>query len=198
MALALAGALTACVAPGPPPGPPEPLGESPIAPEDRPCYRVLSMEVRKSERALIATCEDGALRRIPVALGREPRGPKERRGDLRTPEGEYRISGPGRGSRYHLFLPFDYPSLADADAGLADGRIDPATHARIARAHENGVMPPQDTALGGLLGLHGEGPRWRGDSEGLDWTEGCIAMRDDAIAYLVARTAPGTPIRIVP
>lgn len=190
-------ALAACVPPRLPP-PPPPVPEEPIAPEDRPCYRVLSLEVRKSERMLIATCEEGALRRIPVALGREPHGAKQRRGDDRTPEGEYRISGPGRASRFHLFLPFDYPSTADADAGLAAGRIDRVAHRRIVEAHARGAMPPQDTALGGLLGLHGEGPRWRGDSAGLDWTEGCVAMRDDAIAYLVARTAPGTPIRILP
>jgi hypothetical protein len=167
-------------------------------PEERPCYRVIELEVRKSERLLVATCEEGALRRFTVALGRTPEGAKRARGDFRTPEGAYRVSGPARRSRFHLFLPIDYPSAADADAGLAAGTIDQATHDEIAAAHTFGRMPPQDTALGGLLGFHGEGRRWRGDSVDLDWTEGCFALRDEDIDYVAARTRPGTPVRIVP
>ena len=58
--------------------------------------------------------------------------------------------------------------------------------------------PPQDTALGGELGLHGEGPHWRGDSAELDWTFGCIAVRDHEIDFLAQRVKVGTPVWIVP
>ncbi len=133
-----------------------------------------------------------------MALGREPRGPKRRHDDARTPEGEYRVAGPARRSRYHLFLPIDYPSIADAEAGLAAGIVSRATRDAIARAHEQSRMPPQETGLGGLLGLHGEGPRWRGDSEHLDWTTGCIAMGDAQIEFLAERTPVGTRVEILP
>jgi murein L,D-transpeptidase YafK len=188
----------ACAKPPPPSPPPlEPEIATPD-PFDLPCYRVTSIEVRKSERLLLATCEDGALRRYTVALGRENTGPKRALGDRRTPEGDYRVSGPPRKSRFRLFLPFDYPGVHDAEAALAAGEIDADTRDAIVQAHAAGRMPPQHTPLGGLLGFHGEGMRWRGDSQHLDWTEGCVAMNDDDIAYLAARTPPGTPVRIVP
>jgi hypothetical protein len=113
------------------------------------------------------------------------------------PEGEYRIAGPARRSRFHRFIPIDYPSPADAERGLAAGRISAAERDAIARAHAAGRLPPQDTALGGHLGLHGEGRRWRGELD-LDWTEGCVALADEAIELLAARVRPGTPVRIQP
>ena len=113
------------------------------------------------------------------------------------PEGEYRIAGAARASRFGLFLPIDYPSTADAARGLAAGVIAREAYAAIARAHEHGAPPPQDTALGGHLGLHGEGDRWRGDLD-LDWTEGCVALADEAIARLAHLVAHGTPVRITP
>lgn len=156
----------------------------------------MRIEVSKSARTLAAHCEGGASLVFPVALAREP-GPKRRAGDLRMPEGEYRIAGAARASRFGLFLPIDYPSAADAARGLADGVIGREAYAAIARAHARGEPPPQDTALGGQLGLHGEGARWRGDLD-LDWTEGCVALADEAIDRLARLVARGTPVRITP
>ena len=58
-------------------------------------------------------------------------------------------------------------------------------------------MPPPDTPLGGLLGLHGEGARWRGDSKQLDWTYGCIALPDAELDFVIARVRKGTPLTIL-
>lgn len=135
---------------------------------------------------------------LPVALGREAKGPKRSAGDARTPEGRYRISGPPRASRFHRFIPIDYPSLADADAARADARLSEAAYRRIAAAHARGEAPPSDTLLGGDLGFHGEGERWRGDSLHLDWTYGCIALSDSDIDFLAERSAVGTPVVILP
>ena len=150
----------------------------------------------KSERRLAAECSGGGRLVFPIALAREP-GPKRSAGDQRMPEGEYRIAGPPRTSRFHLFLPFDYPSRADADRALAERRIDAATHDAIVAAHAHGRMPPQDTPLGGGLGVHGEGVRWHGDLD-LDWTEGCVAVSDRAIEALARLVRRGTPIEILP
>jgi hypothetical protein len=153
--------------------------------------------VRKSERTLFIHCMGGALLSVPIALSREPYGAKRDRGDDRTPEGEYHIAGQPRPSRFHLFVPIDYPSIDDADRALREHRISPATHAAIVRAQLHGILPPQDTALGGYLGFHGEGPRWQGDLD-INWTQGCFAMSDEWIERL-ARLAPaGTPVRILP
>lgn len=193
-------ALAACARPAlpppptPPPAPPAPAEPTPALP----CLRVLWIEVRKSERRLEAGCEGGARVDWTVALGRRPEGPKRAEGDLRTPEGTYRISGPARRSRFHRFLPIDYPSRADAERARAEGRLAPDELARIVAASERGHPPPADTPLGGHLGFHGEGPRWRGDSAHLDWTYGCIAMPDGRIDFLSERALPGTPVRILP
>jgi murein L,D-transpeptidase YafK len=160
--------------------------------------RVDGIEVSKSERRLRARCEGGAVVEMTVALGREPEGPKRDAGDWRTPEGTYRISEPPRSSRYHRFIPIDYPSLEDARVALDEARISEEIYDRIVAAHDRGVSPPSDTPLGGELGLHGEGERWRGDSVDLDWTYGCLALTDADIDFLVERTEVGTPIVILP
>ncbi len=182
--------------PTPPTAPPMPAPPPPD-PRSLPCPSVVRLEVRKRDRVLEAWCAGGGLRVFPIALSRQPIGAKRRRGDQRIPEGAYHIAGTPRASRFHLFLPIDYPSPADADRGLVEGVISRAVHRRILAAHAAGRMPPQDTALGGLLGFHGEGARWRGDLD-LDWTEGCIAVEDEAIRWLAQHAKRGTPVSIRP
>ena len=119
-------------------------------------------------------------------------------GDTRTPEGYYRISGPPRPSRFHRFIPIDYPSLADAATARAEGRLPDADYREIAAAHGLGEPPPANTALGGYLGLHGEGRKWRGDSRRLDWTYGCIGLADDDIDFIATHSEVGTLVVIQP
>jgi hypothetical protein len=198
--LALLGA-TACAkppaAPVEPPAPP-PVLEAPAPAPPPPCERITHVEIHKAERELVAHCEGGASLRMPAAIGREPRGHKVASGDLRTPEGLYRIAGPLEPNRFHGFIPIDYPSQADADSALADGRITPRDHARIADAHARGVQPPVDTPLGGDIGIHGEGERWAGDSLHLDWTYGCVAVTDADLDTLNSLLEIGVPVEILP
>jgi murein L,D-transpeptidase YafK len=133
-----------------------------------------------------------------VALGREAVGAKSLSGDRRTPEGRYRVAGEARASRFHLFIPIDYPSKQDAEEGLAEGHLPRSGYERILKAHERGLVPPQDTVLGGHLGFHGEGERWRGDSRHLDWTHGCIAVTNAEIEFIAQRIEPGVPVWIHP
>jgi murein L,D-transpeptidase YafK len=153
--------------------------------------------VGKRARALRASGAGGGERSWTIALGREPLGPKRLAGDSRTPEGEYHLMR-WSASRFHRFLWIDYPSPADADAALTSALISYQEHAAILEARREGRLPPQDTPLGGQLGLHGEGRRWRGDSQHLDWTFGCIAMSDAQIDFLIERAPPGTPLSIEP
>lgn len=152
----------------------------------------------KSARSLVARCEGGGERRFTVALGRTPAGAKQLRGDARVPEGVYHLVGEPRPSRFHRFWVIDYPSVTDAERGVAARRISQGQARAIASAHAAGRLPPQDTALGGWIGLHGEGRRWRGDSAHLDWTQGCLALADVDLDFLIARTPPGTPVEIGP
>ena len=136
---------------------------------------------------------------MAVAIGRAQRDDKESAGDLRTPEGAYRVVEPPRASdRFHRFIPLDYPSPEDARRGYDEGRLSEGDLERILQAHQAGRLPPQDTPLGGEIGLHGEGDRWRGASARLDWTLGCIAVRDDEIDFLADRVMPGVAVVIHP
>jgi L,D-transpeptidase catalytic domain len=198
VSLLLAAALAGCPKRVPPPPPAPPPAPAPLPPIVDPsaCGRALRIEVSKSERQLVAECSAGGRVVFPIALSRD-RGPKRAQGDHKMPEGDYAIAGPARKSRFHLFIPIDYPGRADAERALAERRIDRATFDAIARAHARRRLPPQDTALGGALGLHGEGARWRGELD-LNWTEGCIALSDRGIEQLARLVRRGTPLRIVP
>jgi murein L,D-transpeptidase YafK len=200
--VALATALLAGCAPAPaepPPADPPVLLVSAISIADDPsCPRIAHIEVRKRERRLVARCDPGPAVVMKVALGREPVGAKTSRGDHRTPEGSYVVSGPAKPNRFHRFIPIDYPSRRDADAALATGAISATEHARILARRTHDRPPPQDTALGGGIGLHGEGPRWQGESAAVDWTFGCIAVSDREIDFLAQRVKVGTPVWILP
>jgi hypothetical protein len=194
--------LVAACAPSTPPPPPPPPPAPPPALEVPaplpPCTSIFRIEVIKSRRLLRAHCEGGRIVEMTAALGRETGGAKLLAGDTRTPEGRYRVSGPPRSSRFHLFVPIDYPSVDDARAARADGRISDMAYEQIAAAHARGEAPPGDTPLGGNLGFHGEGERWRGDSIDLDWTNGCVGLSDADIDFLAARIEVGTPVAISP
>jgi murein L,D-transpeptidase YafK len=192
---ALVGATALLACEGEPPVLPTPPPELRAPP---PCEQIAMIAVKKRDRNLIAFCEGGAVVELPVALGRGSRGPKRLVGDERTPEGRYQISGPPRRSRFHVFLPIDYPSISDAELALAEGRVSELDYHRILDAHAHRLPPPADTALGGYIGIHGEGTRWRGESRDLDWTFGCVGLSDADIEFLAERIAVGTPVLIEP
>jgi murein L,D-transpeptidase YafK len=199
--LALALAVAAC-APAPVPAPPAraPVVRppEPVPPAGPPCPRIARIEIDKGDRRLRALCEGGAVVEMIAAVSRRDLAPKRLGGDRRTPEGLYRVVAPARDSRFHRFVPIDYPSAADAERALATGEISRGDRDRILDAHRRGDPPPVDTPLGGEIGLHGEGEDWRGWTEDTDWTLGCVAVRDEQIDFIAARVVPGTPVEIRP
>src|SRR5215470_9731709 len=69
----------------------------------------------KSERTMTLMHQGKVLKIYKVALGHEPRGPKQRQGDNRTPEGEYTIDLRNPQSQFHLALHISYPNQADRE-----------------------------------------------------------------------------------
>ncbi len=131
-----------------------------------------------------------------VALGVAGAGLKLRRGDDKTPLGSFRVSWFNNRSRFGLFIGLDYPNRAYAQAALNDGRIDSQTHGRIVAALDAGRIPPQDTTLGGQIGIHGLGAG-NPDVHGLfNWTNGCVALTDAEMLRLVKWIEPGTRVEI--
>lgn len=119
-----------------------------------------------------------------ISIGRNGSGFKRKRGDDITPLGKYKISWINRKSRYHLFYGFNYPSRENAQQALQKGLIDKKNYSRIIKAHNNNQVPPQNTPLGGLIGIHGLGRGNEAIHKMMNWTHGCIALSNEQINNL--------------
>jgi murein L,D-transpeptidase YafK len=124
-------------------------------------------------------------------LGLSPVVDKIRQGDRATPEGEFYIFTKNDRSAYYLSLGVSYPNIEDAERGLRDGLISRADHDAIVKAIKRGVTPPQHTALGGDIYIHGNGAS-------SDWTWGCVALENEDIRELFDAARVGTPVTIKP
>jgi tetratricopeptide (TPR) repeat protein len=134
--------------------------------------------IEKSARRLMLISQGEVLKTYKIALGGNPIGPKERKGDNKTPEGTYVIDARNRDSRFHLSLHISYPNERDKN-----------------RAKELGVSP------GGDIMIHGtkNGSSWVGDAHAeVDWTKGCIAVTNEEIEEIAKLAPNGTIVEIRP
>src|SRR5437763_11577927 len=75
--------------------------------------------VRKSKRSLELLHDGVAFERFPIALGRQPHGPKQEEGDGHTPEGIYHIDWRSMQTRYTRALHISYPDKHDREQARA-------------------------------------------------------------------------------
>mgnify|MGYP000858934274 FL=1 len=112
-----------------------------------------------------------------IAVGSSGAGLKYQRGDNKTPLGVFRVGWVNDHSRFNKFIGLDYPNPDYAERALREHRIDRSTYERIHSAWISGRTPPQDTPLGGQIGIHGVGAgNPRVHEAGIDWTSGCVAL----------------------
>lgn len=116
-----------------------------------------------------------------IAIGRAGTTTDKRRNDEKTPLGEFRIVRIDPDSHFHRFFGFDYPSLEQAERALAAGAIDGRQYLRIRQALREAKAPPQQTALGGYIGIHGVGAGDPQIHEDFNWTSGCIALTNEQV-----------------
>lgn len=147
----------------------------------------------KGRRLMVLREGDEIVRRFDVVLGIDPDDPKVRQGDNRTPEGTYFVSEKKTQSSFRRFLGLSYPNVSDAERGLYRSLISQEEWADILFANLRGTTPPWTTRLGGRIGIHGYGDR---PELNVDWTQGCIAVRNDDIEYLFHRIRVGTRVHI--
>jgi murein L,D-transpeptidase YafK len=134
--------------------------------------------VEKSARRLSIFREGNQIKTYRIALGRNPVGAKREEGDMKTPEGIYKIDDRNPQSSFHLALHVSYPSEEDDK-----------------RAAARGVSAGFDIMIHGIQngrGWIGALHRWK------DWTAGCIAVTDEEIEELWRVTPDGTTIEICP
>jgi murein L,D-transpeptidase YafK len=130
----------------------------------------------KSARRLMLFAQGRLQECWAMGLGFDPRGHKQREGDGRTPEGWYRTSDKPW-SDFAGAIAVHYPNDRDARAALADGRLAAPELEVVRDALAHDVVPPQATAVGGEILIHGGG-------SGRDWTLGCMALEDDDLSRL--------------
>jgi murein L,D-transpeptidase YafK len=132
--------------------------------------------IEKAARRMQLFQDGKAVRSYRIALGFTPVGDKERQGDGKTPEGEFKINRRNDRSAFHLSLGLDYPKSEDRT-----------------RAAEGGYSPGGDIFIHGQPNALAEGFRLRGD-----WTAGCIAVTNAEMREIWAVTPIGTAVEIRP
>ena len=134
--------------------------------------------VLKSAHQLQLINDGKPIKTYRISLGKNPRGPKLMEGDKRTPEGFYWIDWRKTSNNFNLAMHISYPNITDS-----------------ARARREGVAP------GGMIMIHGT-PDTEDTPEDLfhtlDWTDGCIAMRNMDMREVWNLVPDGTMIEIRP
>jgi murein L,D-transpeptidase YafK len=134
--------------------------------------------ILKSVHQLQLISQGEPLKTYRISLGKVPKGQKIREGDKRTPEGLYWLDWRKVSDSYNLSMHISYPNISDS-----------------ARARRDGFNP------GSMIMIHGtpvneEYPEWYFQT--LDWTDGCIAMRNTDMRELWDLVKDGTLVEIRP
>jgi len=141
--------------------------------------------VRKDERTLTVYRRTQQVKVFPIVLGIASYGPKVYQGDLRTPEGVYRISAKREHARWSRFMLLSYPNADDRTRyamALGEGRVP--------------IIDGRAPGIGSAVGIHGtdrEDSNVRGD----DWTFGCVSLLNPHVVELYDMVPLGTPVLIV-
>jgi murein L,D-transpeptidase YafK len=143
--------------------------------DGKPIEKVL---VLKSAHQLQLIADGKPLRTYRISLGKQPRGAKLMEGDRRTPEGFYWVDWRKVSDRFNLAMHISYPNVTDS-----------------ARSRREGVDP------GGMIMIHGTPDTYDYPENlfhTLDWTDGCIAMRNMDMREVWGLVPDGTMIEIRP
>ena len=134
--------------------------------------------VEKKNRKMYLYKGDKVVETFRISLGKNPDGTKLKQGDFRTPIGTYQITLKKCHPKYYRMINISYPNSAD-----------------IAAARARGDNP------GSGITIHAQ-PFWNDDGKGnnytlsKDWTNGCVAVTNEAMDTLWYTVKSGTPIEI--
>lgn len=131
-----------------------------------------------------------------VAIGYGGPSSVHYRGDATTPRGDFIVKWINEHSRFRLFFGFDYPRPEHALEAFQSGHIDEATYDDIRWAARLGQLPPQDTRLGGHIGIHGLGAADPEVHRDFNWTDGCVALTNAQIDRLRRYVSLGTRVLV--
>ena len=132
--------------------------------------------INKSNRDLLIFLNNGEIKNFSISLGFEPFGKKIKKGDGKTPEGLYYREKKIQDSSFYLALQISYPNPWD-----------------IRRALSLNNHP------GGQIMIHGvpnNGYDKNFHNKKNDWTEGCVAIKNNEMRILWKVVDVGTPVFI--
>lgn len=147
--------------------------------------------IKKRERKLEIFDAGKSIKTYKIALGFETINDKIKQGDGRTPEGEYFVAVKNPKSKFHRSLGLNYPNAKDAERGLRHKLISQIEYDAIILANKENRLPPQNTALGSEIYIHGGGTLW-------DWTRGCVALENNEVEELFELIPAQTKVIIKP
>lgn len=134
--------------------------------------------VLKSARQLQLISNGKPIKTYRISLGKQPKGAKTREGDKRTPEGLYWVDWRKKSEKFNLAMHISYPNISDA-----------------AQARREGV------SAGSMIMIHGTPDTADNPEElfhTLDWTDGCIAMKNYEMREVWNLAKDGTLVEIRP
>ncbi len=138
--------------------------------------------VDKSDYELKVYDEEGWYATYPVVFGNKNLDDKMREGDRKTPEGTFKIISKRPHQKWHKMLMLDYPNKE--------------SWAKFNQRKAQGLIP-KNASIGGGIALHGT---WPNDNIVVDdftnWTNGCIALKNEDLDEVEAFLPVGTQVTI--
>lgn len=143
---------------------------------------LLFLHVDKSDFVLSVMADTLILKQYPVVLGGNPVDDKLCQGDQCTPEGEFLVRAKYPHKSWDKFIWIDYPNEQSWE--------------KHRQAKEKGIIRENDK-IGGEIGIHGVP---NGSSRiielGINWTLGCISLKNKDINDFYPLISDGTVVII--
>jgi len=138
--------------------------------------------IDKSNYRLYLYEDTRLLKTYKVVFGNNDLGDKRMQGDRETPEGTFHIVEKRDDKRWNKFMLLDYPTNMDEK--------------RFSALKARGQIPAS-ARIGGGIGIHGVRPGVQSAIDlKINWTNGCIGMKNNDVDELFRIVEVGTPVVI--
>lgn len=145
--------------------------------------KVIAIVIEKSKYKLTVYYQKKPIKSYAIVLGANPKDDKVRQGDKRTPEGIFHVQELYYHSEWSKFILLDYPNQE--------------SWRKFSQAKARGEVKANDD-IGGEIGIHGveKGKDWLIDRK-INWTWGCISLRNKDVDEIYPLLQRGTTIEIL-
>ena len=138
--------------------------------------------ITKSDYELKLYDKDGWYATYPVVFGSKSLDDKMMEGDRKTPEGIYHIAAKKLHEKWNKMMLIDFPT--------------PSDYEKFNERKIKGLIP-KNARIGGGIAIHGT---WPHDEHVVDlyqnWTNGCIALKNEDVDELYDLVPVGTKVTI--